>query len=51
MLYPSIGPKLFWTVQKDEWSGLNLFSVDYFFQFGPVQNDLDPTKTNWTQQK
>ena len=31
---------------KSFWSGSNQTLLDYFSLFGPVQNDLDPTKTN-----
>ena len=28
-----------------------IFFWTVFFKFGPVQNDLDPTQTNWTRHK
>ena len=33
------------------WSGSNQTFLNYFFEFGPVYNGLDLTKTNWTRPK
>ena len=49
-----IGSKSFWLgPNRFGWVQITFGQVflDYVLEFGHVQNDLDPTKTNWARSK